>query len=394
MRKLVALFIALVSMTYIAGCGGSSSTSKVTDYRLPDAQTSYPSLLAGSVQSTLGLTLVKPAEVVEFSGSTAGFSNHSTALSPAAKFNRPIAVTTDGTSLYVADSYNNVIRRINIATKTDTTIAGNISGLAGSADGTGTAAFFNRPNGITTDGTNLYVTDSGNFTVRQIVISSGVVTTLAGGAGLTGSVDTIGTAARFNFLNGITTDGPNLYVTDSDNTIRWINIASGKVSTLAGAPGASGADDGGPTKARFNQPARLTTDGPNLYVTDFANRTIRQIVLATGVVTTIAGKSVTGSPGSIVDASDGATARFKQPSGITCDGPHLYVTDAYDNVVRKIVLAPGSPFSGPVSSLANNGAANVNTTIGITTDGVSLFLTDFSTDLPTGNLFHRIRAIQ
>jgi len=186
-------------------------------------------------------------------------------------------------------------------------------------------------------------------------------------------------------------------VTDSDNTIRWINIASRKVSTLAGAPGASGADDGAPTKARFNQPARLTTDGPNLYVTDFANRTIRKIVLATGTVSTIAGKSVIGSPGSIVDASDGATARFKQPSGITCDGPHLYVTEAYDNMIRKIVLAPliaGSTYSGPVSTLANNGAANATTTIGITTDGVGLFMTDFSTDLPTGNTFHRIRAIK
>jgi len=335
------------------------------------------------------LALANPVVDSTIAGGVAGFSNFSSVGS--ATFNRPISVATDGENLYVADYLNNVIRRVNIASKRVITFAGNTFGLAGSIDGIGTAAAFNRPSGITTDGTNLYVTDSFNYTVRKIVISTGEVTTVAGGVGVAGSVDAIGLNARFNVLNGITTDGSSLYVTDSNNTIRRILISTAAVSTLAGAPGTSGSADGPPASARFNVPARLATDGPNLYVTDSANSTIRQISLATGAVTTIAGKvGPSGAAGSHADSTDtGLNARFNQPNGITTDGFNLYVTDSYDNAVRKVVLATAAA-SGPVTTLLTNGAAKVNTTVGITSDGISLYLTDLSED----NLNHRIRKIQ
>src|SRR6185369_7541577 len=210
-------------------------------------------------------------------------------VSPPAKFNRPIAVTTDGTNLYVADHFNNVIRQIEIATgidrRIDRTIAGNASGLAGSGDpdagASGLTAFFNRPSGITIDNNhNLYVADAGNFTIRKIALPTGgakevVITTIAGSAGASGSFDDpVGTKARFNVLNGITTDGASLYVTDSNNTIRRIALSGTfPVTTLAGTPGKVGstntADATAGNPVSFNQPARLTTDGPNLYVTGF-----------------------------------------------------------------------------------------------------------------------------
>lgn len=405
MRKSIAVVIIVVCMAYLAACGGSSSsTASVPVYDLPTiiappAPLGSKTLLGGAIQGTQ-LVFANPASVSPFAGSSAGFNNISSAGS--ATFNRPIAVTTDGTNLYVADSLNNAIRQINIATQHVTTI-GNSNGLAGSANGIGTAAFFNHPNGITTDGTNLYVTDSGNFTIRKINLSAGaaaaVVTTLAGVAGTAGSVDaTVGTNAKFNVLNGITTDGTSLYVTDSNNTIRRIDITNtnpnAPVTTLAGTPGTSGSTDGtpgAPATARFNLPARITTDGPNLYVADFSNSTIRKIALATGTVTTIAGKVGPGGvAGSHLDAIDnGLTARFNQPNGITCDGANLYVTDSYDNTVRKIVLSSTTVSSGPVSTLATIGAAALNSTIGITTDGTSLYVTDFTAD----TLKHVIRKI-
>jgi len=112
-------------------------------------------------------------------------------------FQSPSGITTDGTNLYVTDFNNNTIRRIVIATGAVTTIAGT-AGTGGSDNGTGTAAKFNGPYGITTDGTNLYVTDSHNNTIRQIVIATGVVTTIAGTAGTTGFADGTGTAASFS----------------------------------------------------------------------------------------------------------------------------------------------------------------------------------------------------
>ena len=103
-----------------------------------------------------------------------------------------------------------------------TTLAGTTL-TSGSTDATGTNAKFRSPNGITTDGTNLYVSEHNNQTIRQIVISSGVVTTLAGTVGTPGSTDATGTSARFNNPRGITTDGTNLYVAERTNdTIRKI----------------------------------------------------------------------------------------------------------------------------------------------------------------------------
>jgi len=142
-----------------------------------------------------------------------------------------------------------------------TTLAG--TGSSGSANGTGTSASFNNPYGITTDGTNLYVADYSNHLIRKIVISTGAVTTLAG-TGSSGSANGTGTSASFQSPEGITTDGTNLYVADTENyEIRHINISTGVVTTVAGT-GSSGSANGTGTSASFNYPHGITTDGTNL----------------------------------------------------------------------------------------------------------------------------------
>ena len=221
------------------------------------------------------------------------------------------------------------------------------SGVSGFADGTGTAATFNNPYGITTDGTNLYVVDDcgnpGSNDIRKVVLATGVVTTLAGST-VFGSADGTGLAATFYCPNEITTDGNALYVVDNGNEIRKIAPSSGSLSamtsanavvtTLAGST-ISGAADGTGTAAKFNSPAGITTDGTSLYVTDYGNNKIRQIVIATGVVTSLTGASgVPVTPGAADGA--GATASFNSPTGITTDGTSLYVTDYCNNQIRKI----------------------------------------------------------
>ena len=195
---------------------------------------------------------------------------------------------------------------------------------SGSADGTGAAARFSYPNGIATDGTNLFVADTNNQTIRKVVIATGEVTTLAGTAGTYGSTDNTGAAARFNGPRGITTDGTNLFVADTNNqTIRKVVIATGVVTTLAGTAGSSGSTDNTGAVARFNYPTGIATDGTNLFVADANNQTIRKVVIATGEVTTIAGKA--GYTGSTDNT--GAAARFNYPNGLTTDGTNLYVGD-------------------------------------------------------------------
>ena len=158
------------------------------------------------------------------------------------------------------------------------------SASAGHADATGSAASFQYPTGITTDGTNLFVADNGNNKVRQIIISSGAVSTLAGTGTYwnddiysTVSTSWAGTATNFRKPTGITTDGTNLFVADADNNeIRQIVIATGVVTTLSGS-GAYGSLDGTGTAASFGQPVGITTDGKSLYTTEYQNNLIRKI---------------------------------------------------------------------------------------------------------------------
>ena len=170
-----------------------------------------------------------------------------------------------------------------------TTFAGPPAGTttSGSTDNaTPSNARFNRPVGMTTDGTNLYVTEEGNNKIRKVVISSGAVTTLAGPpAGTTTSGDTdnaTASNARFYHPYGITTDGTNLYVSDSaNNKIRKIVISSGEVTTFAGPSAgttASGDNDSDTaSNARFSLPYGISSDGSYIYVGDFSNNKIRRI---------------------------------------------------------------------------------------------------------------------
>jgi len=350
---------------------------------LMGGKSSCPLSLSGIVSTIAG-----PAPGTTTFGDTDATGN-------AARFNTPYAITTEGTNLYIADFTNNKIRKIVIATGVVTTLAGPAQGAttSGDTDATGNAARFNNPAGITTDGTNLYVAEYSNNKIRKIVIATGVVTTLAGpapGAITSGDTDATGNAARFNGPTGLTTDGTNLYVTDStNNKIRKIVIATGVVTTLAGpAQGAttSGDTDATGNASRFTLPFDITTDGTNLFVADFSNRKIRMIVIATGVVTTLAGPAPGANTSGDTDAT-GNAARFSGPHGISTDGTNLYVTDYSNNKIRKIVIATGvvTTIAGPAQGATTSGdtdatgnAARFQVPRAITTDGTSLYIVDSS----------------
>ncbi len=225
--------------------------------------------MGGAIQGT---ALNLSTAVTTLAGSSSGSTD---ATGTSASFDNPMGITTDGTNLYVADYGNHRIRKIVIDNGTVTTLAGSSQGYT---DATGTSARFYRPRGITTDGTNLYVADMYNHRIRKIVIDNGTVTTIAGQSD-NGSADGIGTAASFWNPSQITTDGTNLYVVDGFNqSIRKIVISTGVVTTVAGTPGSPGnADNPTGTSASFRGPRAITTDGKNLYVADGTNHRIRKI---------------------------------------------------------------------------------------------------------------------
>jgi sugar lactone lactonase YvrE len=249
-----------------------------------------------------------------------------------ASFYSPIGVAVDASgNVCVADYNNNKIRKIN-SRGVVTTLAG--SGDAGSTDGAGTAASFYDPRGVAVDASGIvYVADQNNNKIRKIN-PAGVVTTLAGSGG-TGSADGTGTAASFNAPTGVAADASgNVYVADySNNKIRKINSA-GVVTTLAGS-GGLGSTDGTGTAASFYHPYGVAVDASgNVYVADEGNQKIRKIDSA-GVVTTLAGSGNYGS----TDGTSSA-ASFDNPSGVAVDASgNVYVADSGNNKIRKISSA-------------------------------------------------------
>ena len=161
--------------------------------------------------------------------------------------------------VYVADALNSTIRKVTPAGFV-TTLAG-APGIRGHVDGAGSAARFDSPFGLAVDAAGtVYVSDACNNTIRKI-LSTGVVTTLAGYDNYwPGSTDAVGAAARFNYPAGIAVDaGGNVYVADSGNfTIRKIT-PGGAVTTVAGSAGSHGHADGAVDAARFTAPRGVKT---------------------------------------------------------------------------------------------------------------------------------------
>lgn len=408
MQKQLILLSALFLTIFISACGGGSdSTEASAIYDAPTSTVLVPDngQMGGAVQGLIFASTFSNYSVSTFAGK-AGVAGSTEGDLSTARFNQPVGIATDGTDLYVADTANNRIRRIKISDKTVDNLAGSgLAGYADSIDNTGATATFNAPYAITIAGDYLYVADTGNNMIRRVHKVTGKTNRYAGSStGEAGAVDhrTVPDDVRFYEPTGITTDGVNLYVADSGNhTIRRIVIASdpattaGAVTTLAGSPNLPGNADGTlavdrtSSTARFNQPLRITTDGSNLYVTDVLNRTIRRIEITTGNVVTIAGVSGKIDTDNNVADDTGDKARFYQPNGITTDGKNLYVTDSFNNSVRMIAnptepsssvqvttIVPASTGGTGGSSDGSGAAAKLKVPIGITTDGSALYVTD------------------
>ncbi|HEX3718877.1 MAG TPA: serine/threonine-protein kinase [Verrucomicrobiae bacterium] len=214
-------------------------------------------------------------------------------------------------------------------------IAGQV-GVIGSADGVGANARFRSPSGIAIDTAgNLYVADMGNNTIRKITPDL-KVTTLAGAAGVSGAQDGMGGAARFMAPHGIAVDTlGNVFVAEfANNTVRKIS-PEGVVSLLAGAR-TPGSRNGRGTLAQFRNPWALASDKANsIYVSDNGNRSLREIT-ADGVVITL---------------SDS----FGDPRGVAVDGKgNIYVADLANNLVRKITPSgKASTFMAALSAPEN-----------------------------------------
>jgi sugar lactone lactonase YvrE len=318
------------------GVGGSTDgTGAAANFFYPGGIASTPSgvLYVADTGNHTIRAMNSPGAVTTLAG-RAGSKGDADGTGSQALFAYPYGVAIDGSGhLFVSDSNNNTIREVTLGGVV-TTLAGSGGVPAGSADGAGAAARFHSPAGVAVDGAgNVYVADSGNSTIRKIA-PGGAVTTLAGTAGSSGSSDGQGGAAQFNTPEGVAVDAAgNVYVADTRNdTVRKITPA-GLVTTLAGSAGQTGSGDGAGGSARFNGPYAVAVDGSgNVFVSDFFNATIRKID-ASGAVSTVAGTA--GALG--FSDGTGAAARFNQPYALALDGSgDVFVADTYNRAVREI----------------------------------------------------------
>lgn len=357
------------------------------------------------------LAEVTPAGVVSvIAGSNAGYVD---GTGMAAEFDQPGGLTRNvNGNFYLGDTSNNSIRKVT-PSGVVTTVAG-MGSSAGFGDGTGSAAYFDRPSGVATDPSgNVYVVDAYNNSIRKVT-PGGVVTTFAGSVNnAPGNVDGQGAAASFYYPAGIASDhSGNLYVSNGiSNTIRKI-APDATVTTLAGTAGVNGTQDGTGPAAQFTAVGDLTTDAAgNVYVIDGADKVSIRKVTPAGVVSTIA--TGLASPSGIAVSSNGTVyftdgdlytlnklnpdgtativagseyasghqdgtgtaAVFRTPYSLAIDAQdNLYVADMWDGTIRKVtpagVVSTVIGVPGEVNLQMGPLPANVGLSTGIAIDAV------------------------
>jgi sugar lactone lactonase YvrE len=323
--------------------------SVVTSMAKPDAkgrdtQLFFPAGIAADNAGTIFVAdsghdvilRITPAGTVTNLAGLTGIAGSADGKGSAARFDNPAGLALDSAgNVYVADSRNDTIRRVTPAGDV-TTVAG-LAGKQGKMDGIGSVARFHDPRSVSVDCSgNVYVADRGNHDIRRIT-PDGAVTTLAGRPGAAGCVDGIGNAARFCSPLGIVVDqAGNVYVADRGNCLLRKVTPSGAVTTIAGQAGQIGNEDGKRDAARFEFPAGVAMDNAgNFYVADPCNDEVRKVTTK-GAVSTFAGSA--GLYG-LADGH-GMEARFNFPTSIATDGKgNIYVADTLNNAVRRITPA-------------------------------------------------------
>jgi hypothetical protein len=271
-------------------------------------------------------------------------------LATNAELNVPEGIAFDATgNLYIADTANSLVRKV--------AVNGNISTVAGNGvaaytgDGGPTAkASLNQPESVAVDAAgNLYIADTLNSVIRK-VNAAGIITTFAGNGRYAYAGDGgLATKAALNQPSGVAVDsGGNLYIADTLNSVvRKVN-AGGDIATVAGNGTSAYSGDGGPaTQAALNHPAGVAVDPwGNLYIADTLNSVVRK-VNTSGAITTVAGNGTSAYSG---DGGPATNASLSQPAFVTLDSSgNLYIADSGNDVVREVTA------TGLIGTVAGGG---------------------------------------
>ncbi len=273
----------------------------------------------------------------------------------------PAGVFVDGSgNLFIADTSNNRIREVVASTGSIQTVAGNGTfGYSGDS-GPATRATLNVPSDVYADGSgNLFISDTFNQRIREVVAATGTIRTAAGNGTADFSGDgSLATSAALHFPKGLSVDSSgNIFTADYSNArIREVSASTGTIQTVAGDGIFGFSGDGGPaTSARFVGPTGVFVDSSgNMFIPD--NSRIREVVAATGIIQTVAGNGTYGSSG---DGGPATSAELYVPIGVFVDSSgNIFIADTNNNRIQEVV-AP----TGTIQTIAGNG------TFGFSGDG-------------------------
>lgn len=260
-------------------------------------------------------------------------------LADTAKISAPTGVAVDKHgNVYIADEFNNVIRKVD-TNGIITTVAGNDTLGFGGDSGLAIHAMLWSPADVAVDtNDNIYIVDQDNQRIRK-VDTAGIITTFAGnGTPAYGGDSGLATAAQLNYPEGIGVDkGGNVYIADLyNNRIRKVDANTGIITTVAGngTGGYSGDDSLATNAALYDASAVAVDDSGNIYISDFYNNRIRKVTAATGIITTIAGNGIGGYSG---DDSVATSAEIFHPQGVAVDDSgNVFIADYDNHVIREV----------------------------------------------------------
>jgi sugar lactone lactonase YvrE len=317
------------------------------------------SATSGEATATYVINVIPgPGMISTIAGEGPGNAGYSGDGGPAtsASINFPTGVGMgSGGVVYVADTQNNVIRKVYPGGAISTMAGNGTQGYSGDG-GSALSASLYSPSGVATDGAgNLYIADAGNNVIRKVT-PAGIISTFAGNGGQAYSGDGgLATSASLFYPTGVATDASgNVYIADyQNNVVRRVNSA-GTISTIAGNGNGDYTGDGGPaTSAALQLPGGVAIDSAgNLYIADTANSVVRTVT-PSGVISTFAGG---GDPSSLGDGGAATAASLQYPTGVAVDtSKNLYISDAGTSLIRKVISS-----TGIISTVAGSGASGYN----------------------------------
>lgn len=395
-RRLATGFVSTVAGTGFSGFSGDGGSATVAQINQPNflaVRSTGDFVLSDRDNHRIRAVVSGVIDTVAGDGTQSFSGDGGPATS--ASMNTPEGIAVDGAgNIFFVDSLNRRIRRVDAATSTITTYAGNGSfGFSGEG-APAVDASLRLPLGVAPDPAgNLYVADDNNNRIRKVDASSGLITTLTGN-GFVGNTGNGGPAvnAVINSPHDVALDSAgNIFFADfGNNQVRRIDASTGIITKFAGTLSGGFTGDGGPAvNASLNHPSGLAFDSAdNLFIADTSNNRIRRIDASTGIITTVAGGGAGG------DGIPATSSRLFGPGDVALDGAgNLFIADTSNHRIRRVDAS-----TGIIATVAGTGTAGALGEGGPATSAQLNQPTDVEVD-SAGNLYiadksnYQVRAV-